>query len=549
MTQPQTLQTLASQVTLDHVNKALAERSLYEFMKQSWHVVEPGREFKDNWHLRSICEHLELAYRGKIRLLIINIPPRHMKSLLSSVFFPCWVWVQEQHKQFFFASYSSSLSIRDSIKCRHLFKSEWFQARWPHIQLRPDQDQKQKYVNMHNGVRFSTSTTGTITGEGGDIIVIDDPHNVVEIESDAERQKVCYEFWDQALPSRLNDPNTGTKILIMQRIHHEDLTGHVLKTLPEGTLDPEHENYDPEIIHLCVPAEYEEDHEYPFRPHPEAAIQQDPRAPEANEYYDPKSDKNLLWPDRINRKALEDIKRPLGIYGAQGQLQQRPNPKEGGILKTTWWREWESDNPPQFIYVLQSWDTAFSEKETKQSKPAYSACTTWGVFVHGGRYNIMLMNRFRDYLAYPDLRRKAKEKFEADQPDAILIEKKASGQSLIQDLRQANIPVIPYNPDRDKVARAHSVAPIFEDGMVWYMDRNWSHEVIKLCAQFPAGDGADVVDTVTQALIRLRRMWYAIPDNDDTFEVPNRMAPDDPLADFVDMGNVVSLKEGRALYG
>ena len=514
------LQALFSKISPEELNAELAKRSMHEFIRQSWTTLEPGRVFKDNWHIQAICEHLEAVINGDLRKLIINIPPRHMKSLTCDVAFPCFAWLHKPHLQFLFASYASGLAIRDSVKCRRLMNSQFYQGLNPQFTISTDQNQKQRFENSSNGHRISTSVGGALTGEGGDIIVIDDPHNVKEAESEAIRQNTC-DWWDTAVQSRLNDPKTGAFIIIMQRVHQSDLTGHILKNaLPEDGW-----------THLCVPAEYEKNHPHVYTPAPLLTVSalEDPR----------KEEGALLWPDRFGRKEIDSLKYTLGNYAAAGQLQQRPSPKGGGIIRKKWWQKWEQDSFPPMVYVLQSWDTAYEDTKTS----SYSACTTWGVFTRGGRHHIMLLNRFRDRLPYPELRRIAQEKYHDDKPDAVIIEKKASGQSLIQDMRQANIPVITYTPDRSKIARAHVASVMFEQGAIWYPDRKWAEEVIEMCAVFPAGDGADVVDTVTQAIIRLRTMWYGSLDSDED-ELPE--IPDRTLNE-PNQTNVVQLPE--AIYG
>lgn len=503
----------------EDIDRTLAERHLHDFIQQCWPTIEPGRKFHDNWHIQAICEHLQAVVEGEITRLIINIPPRHMKSLTCAVAFPTWAWIEHPNLQFLFASYAGSLSTRDSVKCRRLINSPWYQKNWgDSFQLTGDQNQKQRFENTKNGHRIATSVGGALTGEGGDIIVIDDPHNVKEAESEVVRQGVL-DWWDTAIQSRLNDPTNGAFVVIMQRVHQSDLTGHILNN--QDSSDP--------WTHLCVPAEFEEKHPHKFFTTLSTATDKvDPRDSEGA----------LLWPERFTQKALDNLKRGLGTYASAGQLQQRPSPKGGGILRSSWWRKWERDEIPSFCYVLQSWDTAFSERDTA----SYSACTTWGVFNYGGRYSIMLLQRYRERVPYFELRKHAKELYQEWKPDAVLIEKKASGQSLVQDLRQAHIPVITYSPDRDKVARAHASSPLLEGGLVWYPDRNWAREVIEHCAMFPAGDGADIVDTVTQAFLRLHSMWYiSPPQDDDGFE--------DPPEREDDLSNVVDIGTGEAIYG
>jgi len=210
-----------------------SEASLAVFMQEAWPLLEPGRQFAMNWHIDVICEHLEAVKNGEIRNLIINIPPRHTKSMLVSVMFPAWVWATEPHKCFLYGSYSPKLASRDSNKCRRLIKSPWYQHQWgtkdgnPWVQIKHDQDEKMRYENAQAGTRIATTPGGTGTGDGGDIIVVDDPHKVKGIESEVQRNSVI-EWWDEEMSTRGNDSTTVAKVIIMQRVHHRDLSGHCL---------------------------------------------------------------------------------------------------------------------------------------------------------------------------------------------------------------------------------------------------------------------------------------------------------------------------------
>ena len=289
------------------------------------------------------------------------------------------------------------------------------------------------------------------------------------------------------MQSRLNDPKTGAFIIIMQRVHENDLTGHILAN--------EHEDWD----HLCLPARYEIGHPTPVK---SSLFFTDPRT-EENE---------LLWPERVDSKTLGSLEKSLGSYAAAGQLQQRPMPKGGGILRAEWWVPWEKEALPDIEYVIQSWDTAFSTKE----KSSYSARTTWGVFRKDGQINAIVLDMWYDRVTYPELRRIAQESYYEYEPDAVLIEKKASGQSLLQDLRMAGIPVLEYSPDRDKEARAHASSALLEDGRIWFPSTKiWAKNLIDICAAFPAGDNDDIVDTCTQAWLRLRKGWFVTHSQDD----------------------------------
>jgi hypothetical protein len=229
-------------------------RSLREFTKAAWPTIEPGVDFQNNWHIDAISDHLEAVVNGDIKRLIINVPPRHMKSISVAVAMPAWTWVSQPHKKFLYASYAASLSIRDSTKCRRLIDSPWYKAHFgDKFRLTDDQNQKQRFENDKTGYRIATSVGGALTGDGGDIICIDDPHNVVDSDSSKVREGVL-EWWDQAMQTRLNDPRTGAFIIIMQRVHEQDLTGHVLAN-----------QLGDEWSHLCLPARYEIGHPTPSR--------------------------------------------------------------------------------------------------------------------------------------------------------------------------------------------------------------------------------------------------------------------------------------------
>jgi len=493
----QQLNTLLSNLTLEQVRAEKYRRSLKAFTKAAWPTIEPGVDYQDNWHLDAISDHLQAVVEGDIRHLIINVPPRHSKSISVAVALPAWVWSRDPSKKFLFASYASSLSIRDGTKCRRLIDSPWYQSHFgDKFQLTDDQNQKQRFENDKSGYRISTSVGGALTGDGGDIICIDDPHNVTDTDSSKVREGVL-EWWDQAMQTRLNDPKTSSFILIMQRVHENDLTGHLCQEMGD------------EWSHLCLPARYEIGHPTPSR---SPLGFTDPRTKEGE----------LLWPARFGEKELSTLERSLGSYAAAGQLQQRPSPKGGGILKASWWVPWDGDLP-QVEYVLQSWDTAFEGKESS----SFSARTTWGVFRHKGAMCAIVLEAYWGKPSYPDLRKLAQEAYDEWEPDTVLIEKKASGQSLLQDLRMAGVPVLAYSPDRDKIARAHASSALLEDGRIYYpSDKKWAKELIEIISAFPAHPNDDVVDCTTQAWLRLRKGWFlehsTDPEEDEIVE-PRRM--------------------------
>lgn len=491
-------------ILLDAVKEARkmrqAEDNLYEFLKQAWPVVEPGVEFTHGWHLQIICEHLEALSSGEIRKLLVNIPPRHSKSTIISVIYPVWQWLHNPSEQFLTASYSATLSTRDAAKSRHLITSPWFQERWgTRFNLNGDTNAKQRYQNDKRGYRISTSVGGTATGEGGSILILDDPHGAQDAQSDAMRG-AALEWFDMVWSTRLNNARTDKMATIMQRLHQKDISGHILADL--GGWE-----------HICLPAEYD-------------GVKR--KTSVYVDGYDPRTKSgDLLWPERIDKKTLADLKRTLGEYAYEGQMQQRPSPPGGGILKVSHFQLWQTHlDLPSFEYVVQSVDPAYTEKTSGDP----SAFTAWGVFTHKGKRGAMLLDAWADHMGYPQLRAKLVEEWHATygksdsrkgkKADALLIEQKASGQSLIQDLRQANLPAVPYLPTSDKISRAHQVAPILELDCLWLPEsRNeggkpvtWAREFLKQVEQFPNAEHDDYVDSLSQCIIYLRDGgWFEMP--------------------------------------
>ena len=476
-----------------------AEQSLYEFVIQAWPSMEPGVPFVPSWHIKIICEHLEAITSGEIRRLLINIPPRHSKSTIVSVAFPCWEWLRRPQEKYLCASYSGTLAMRDNVKARRLVTSPWYQERWGGLfKLSSDVNQKQRFENDKTGYRIATSVGGTATGEGGSRLILDDAISTQDAQSDAVRNSTL-EWLDMAWSTRLNNPKTDAMIEVAQRCHQSDPSGHRLK---QGGWE-----------HVCIPAEYD------------GIVRKNNVFVEG---YDPR-DKvgQLICPDRFGKKELEDLKKQLGEYGTSGQLQQRPAPAGGGILKTKHFQLWPYDKElPVFDFVLQSLDAAYTANTTNDP----SAFGAYGVFTHNGRRGAMLLDCWADHLTFPDLRSKLVEEWHAvygksssrkgKKPDAFLIEAKASGLSMIQDLRQANIPAIPYNPgNADKVNRAHQVAPVLELDCLWIPESGkepgkpvtWARGFLKELEVFPNGERDDQVDQLTQAIIYLRDQgWFEL---------------------------------------
>ena len=418
-------------------------------------------------------------------------------SSITSVALPAWTWAQRNTGptsgpgvQFLHASYAEKLSMRDSVKCRRMIESPWYQRYWgERFKLNADQNTKHRFSNTMRGERLITSIGGTATGEGGSIIVIDDPNAANEAFSEATIHSTI-EWWDTTMSTRLNDPKTGAYIIIQQRLAEDDLTGHILSK-DKG-----------EYTHLMIPMRFE-----PERSFMTSIGWEDPRTKQGE----------LLWPARFGEREVKALEGSLGPFAAAGQLQQRPEPAGGGIIKRDWWMNWEADKFPPMSFICASVDTAYTEKTEND----YSAMTVWGVFsgdvvaqasrVVGmdGRAmdvdrqyiesapRVMLMSAWQERLPLHELVQKIAKTCKVMRVDTLWIEGKASGISVSQEMRRlyANEAwgvqlVDPKNID--KVSRLYSVQHIFSEGLVYAPDRSWADMVITQVSQFPKGKHDDL---------------------------------------------------------
>lgn len=454
-----------------------------------------------NWHIEAICEHLEAVSRGEITRLIINVPFRTMKSTLVSVMWPAWVWTWQPEHQFLTGSHAEKLAIRDNVKHRRLVQSRWYQERWGRkFGFTADQNQKTRFENDQSGYRIAFGMTGGVTGDGGDTLLIDDPLDRKQADSEVERDNANTTF-DETLVSRLNEPEHSAIVVIMQRLNEDDLSGHLLSDTED------------EWEHLMLPMEYE-----PERHCSTGIGFSDPR----------KTDGELLWPERFPAHVVESLKRTLGPYGTAGQLQQSPKARGGSILKRDYWQLWEDEKYPAFEFVLVSADTAFTSKEEndpagvavlgifrdKQDRPRVMLMWGWAkrCELHGRTlekkpgetkkaYDIRSMPTWGlvEWIAYTCRRFKA---------DKLLVENKASGLDVVSEMNRLYSEdawsVHLVNPNKDKVARAHSVEPAFAAGLIYAPDEDWAEKFIAECEVFPKGKHDDRVDAVTQGVKWMR---------------------------------------------
>ena len=440
---------------------AALRQDLASFTAKTFHTVDPGARYLDNWHVGLICAHLEACARGEITRLIVNIPPRNLKSICVSVAWPAWLLGHDPGARIMAASYSRELSVKHALDCRLVVGSPWYRRIFPGVRLAADQNEKHKFQTTARGHRIATSVGGTATGEGADVLIVDDAHNPRQALSPTMRQ-AALDWFDQTFSSRLDDKRKGVIVVVMQRLHERDLTGHLLA---KGGWRQ-----------VCLPAEAERRTVVDF-----GGVRVVRRAGD------------LLHPAREGPAEIARAKRELGAYAYAAQYQQRPAPLEGGIVKGAWFRRYRVA-PANPVRIVQSWDTA--HKAAALNDP--SVCGTWAE-TETGYY---LLDVVRRRMEYPELKRTAKGLAGKWGADAVLIEDKASGQSLIQDLRaETALPVIAARPVADKLTRMSTVSPAIEAGRVFLPEQaSWLPDYEAEMTSFPNSAHDDQVDMTSQFL-------------------------------------------------
>jgi predicted phage terminase large subunit-like protein len=448
---------------------SLLRNGLRFFIERSFYALNPGTRFEANWHIDVIAAKLEDCLRGKTRRLIVNLPPRSLKSHAITVAFPAWVLGHNPSSQIICASYGMDLSEKHARDCRNLMMSEFYKYCFP-TRLAPQRLSVTDFETTAKGSRLSTSVGGPITGRGGDIIIVDDPLKPEEALSEVSRKR-ANEWFDGTLSSRLNQKEEGTYIIVMQRLHQDDLVGHLLERGDSW-----------EVLNFPAIAEEDECHviETIFGPRAFTRKAGEP-----------------LHPKRESLESLRRTREIVGEYSFLSQYQQAPVPKGGAMIKTDWFKYYPAGQlPGSFIYILQSWDTAIKSGELND----YSVCTTWGVV--GGKY--YLLDVFRRRLEYSDLKRAAWEQARRYPHPKILIEDKGSGTPLIQELKREGLLFIrAYEPPTgaDKVMRLFAQSHHFESGKVMLPSTaSWLDEYRRELTAFPGSKHDDQVDSTSQAL-------------------------------------------------
>ena len=434
-----------------------ARDSFLEYIHHIW------PSFIEGDHHRIIADKLTRVAKGELKRLIVNMPPRHTKSEFASIYFPSWVMGLKPDMKIMQTTHTADLSINFGRKVRNLMDSDEYSKIFPKVSLAADSKSAGKWQTSQGGEYFAAGVGGAIAGRGADLLIIDDPHS----EQDAMSINLldsCYEWYTSGPRQRLQPG--GSIVIVMTRWNTADLTGRLLTRQTETHSDQW------EVVEL--PAIFEDSG-------------------------------NVLWPEFWKKEELDAVKASIPVSKWNAQYQQNPTSEEGAIIKREWWQLWEAEDPPACHYVIQSYDTAFSKKETAD----YSAITTWGVFSpqEGMGDAIILLDAQKGRWDFPELKAVAQEQYVEFNPDMVLIEAQASGTPLTHELRAMGIPVVNYRPSRgnDKMTRVHAASPVFEAGMVWAPDRIFADEVIEECAAFPFAPHDDYVDTTTQAILRFRQ--------------------------------------------
>ena len=457
------------------VIRKTAEKSFMAFVKQMWPGFILGR------HHALMAKKFEEIANGKLRRLIINMPPRHTKSEFASYLLPAWYLGQFPNRKIIQCSNTAELAVGFGRKVRNLVDGETYAKIFPNVALRTDSKAAGRWATNANGDYFAIGVGGTVTGKGADLLIIDDPHSEQEAALAASDPSVYDKVheWFTSGPRQRLQPG-GSIVIVMTRWGKRDLTGRVLQSMVERDGD------EWEVINL-------------------PAIMPTGKP---------------LWPEFWSLDELEKLRNELPISKWSAQYQQDPSSEEGALVKREWWQVWESERPPVCEFVIQSWDTAF----TKNERSDYSACTTWGVFhkdENPDDVNIILLDALKERLEFPELKLRAMEMYKEWEPDAFIVEAKASGAPLIFELRSMGIPVQEFTPTRgnDKISRVNSVADIFASGKVWAPRKRWAEEVIEEMAAFPNSDHDDLVDSATQALLRFRKGGFIRLQTDEEDEI------------------------------
>jgi predicted phage terminase large subunit-like protein len=429
-------------------------------------------EFICGRHHKIFAEKLNKVATGEIKRLIVNMPPRHTKSEFASTFFPSFIMGKKPKMKIMQTTHTGELAVRFGRKVRNLMDQKEYKDVFPEVKLQADNKSAGRWETNKGGEYFAAGVGGAVTGRGADLLIIDDPHS----EQDALSPNALESAWEwyTSGPRQRLQPG-GAIVLVMTRWSSIDLTAKLLDSQKEALADQW------EMIEF--PAIF------------------------------PETD-NPLWPEFWPKDELLKVKSSIPGIKWNAQWMQNPTAEEGAIIKRDWWKRWTHKSIPPVKYIMQSYDTAFSKNQTAD----FSAISTWGVFKpsEDSPDCLILLDCQKGRWDFPELKEIAMREYTYWECDMVLIEAKASGTPLTQELRRIGIPVVNYSPTRghDKHSRMHSVAPIFESGMVYAPNKTFAEDMIEECASFPFGANDDLCDTMTQALMRFREGGFVSLNND-----------------------------------
>ena len=438
-----------------------------DFVSAMWPDFISGR------HHRIIAEKLERVARGELKRLIINMAPRHTKSEFASFLFPAWMMGKNPNMKIIQATHTTELAVNFGRKTKNLIDSDEFKDVFPDVKLAADSKASGRWDTSRGGMYYAVGVGSNLAGRGGDLVIIDDPHS----EQTAMSNSGFDDAWDWYTggPRQRLQPG-GSIVLVQTRWSEKDMTGQLLRAMAKDPLADQWE-----VVEL--PAIFD--------------------------------DGTPCWPEFWSIEDLTAVRASIPPSKWNAQYQQNPTGEENAIIKREWWNVWEKDTVPQLQFVIQSYDTAFSKRETAD----YSAITTWGVFYpnEGSQPNIILLDSKKGRWDFPELKAIAFEQYNFWDPDTVIVEAKASGMPLTHEMRQTGIPVVNFTPSKgnDKISRVHAVSPLFEAGMVWAPDEVWAEELVEEVAAFPNGEHDDLVDSMTQALMRYRQGNFIQLPTDD----------------------------------
>jgi predicted phage terminase large subunit-like protein len=443
----------------------LAEKRFIPFVKHVW------PEFIEGDHHRKIAKKFEDIANGKIKRLIVNMPPRHTKSEFASYLFPAWMVGKNPKLKVIQTTHTGELAVRFGRKMKNLVDTSEFAQVFEDCKIAADSKAAGRWETNKGGEYYAAGIGGAITGRGADLLIIDDPHSEQDALSETAMDS-AYEWYTSGPRQRLQPG--GAIVIVMTRWSTKDLTGKLLNAQSEPKADQWEVIEFPAILPSNTP----------------------------------------VWPNYWKLEELEGVKASLSEGKWQAQWQQNPTSEEGSIIKREWWKEWKEKEIPDLVHIIQSYDTAFSKKETAD----FSAITTWGVFYPPNKGpHLILVDVRKGRWDFPELQKIALEEYKYWEPETVIIEAKATGTPLTHELRQIGVPVVNFTPSKgnDKHVRVNSVAPLFEAGKIYYpADKRWAEEVIEECAAFPYGEYDDLVDSTTQALMRFRQgSFINLPDD------------------------------------